>query len=110
MYVGGSVREPTVPSHQISCLIGRCLSFLRRAAVAHAVLVPDPVPIFISDSLVSVVWQDKSQRDDSFAMSRLILLRLREETRLPFCDCMRFFTFGNYKGTPKVLYYCGPVK
>jgi hypothetical protein len=72
---------------------GCCLSFLLRAALAHVVFVS--VPIFISDSLVQLPV-DKSQRDDYFEMSRLILLRYREVTRLPFCDCMRFITVGNY--------------
>jgi hypothetical protein len=49
------------------CLKGCCLSFLRGAAVAHAVFVS--VPIFISDS-DCLVQLDKSQRDDSLARMR----------------------------------------
>jgi hypothetical protein len=64
---------------------------------------------FRSPFLSVTVWSSWTSHNATIpwcewlAMSRLILLRLREVTRLPFCDCMRFFTFGNYKGATKVL-------
>jgi hypothetical protein len=62
------------------------------------------VPILIGGSLVRL---DRSQRDDPIAISRLVLLKLREVimTGFPFFDCMRFFTVGNFKGTTSTILY-----